>query len=303
MVRLYGTHLDQAVRQECRYTAGRSLLFLSSVDGVFCLFKKVKNVKIIYCGDVVARPGREAVLNNIPTLKEMYKPDAFVVNIENAAHGFGATPGICRDFLEAGVHAFVTGNHVWNQKELIPFLNDSKLIIRPLNYASSNPGRGATEILLPSGKKLLIIQVAGRLFMDAAENPVQALDNALKPYHLGKNIDAILVDVHAEATSEKLSLGYYLDGKVSVVAGTHTHVPTADARVLPQGTAYITDVGMCGDYNSVIGFDPEEPINRVAGRYTGGRLTLSKGVGTLYGIFVETDDQSGLAKSIKQITL
>lgn len=260
-------------------------------------------MKIIYCGDVVARAGRESVLNNLPALKEQYKPDAIVVNIENAAHGFGATPGICRDFLEAGVDALITGNHVWNQRDLIPFLNDCKKIIRPLNYPDTNPGRGFAEIDLANGKKLLIIQVVGRLFMEAVDCPVQAIEKVLKSYNLGRNVDAILVDIHAEATSEKLSFGYYMDGRVSVVAGTHTHVPTADARVLPNGTAYITDVGMCGDYDSVLGFDKEEPINRLLRKFSGGRLSPAKGHGTLYGIVVETDDRTGLAKSIKQIVM
>lgn len=260
-------------------------------------------MKIIYCGDVVARAGREAVLNNLSTLKEQYKPDAIVVNIENAAHGFGATPGICRDFLEAGVDALITGNHVWNQRDLIPFLNDCKKIIRPLNYPDTNPGRGFAELNLANGKKLLIIQVVGRLFMDAVDCPVQAVEKILKSYNLGRNIDAILVDIHAEATSEKLSFGYYLDGRVSVVAGTHTHVPTADARVLPNGTAYITDVGMCGDYDSVLGFDKEEPINRLLHKFSGGRLSPAKGHGSLYGILAETDNASGLAKSIEQIVI
>ncbi len=260
-------------------------------------------MKIIYCGDVVARAGREAVLNNLPTLREQYKPDAIVVNIENAAHGFGATPGICRDFLEAGVDALITGNHVWNQRDLIPFLNDCKKIIRPLNYPDANPGRGFAEINLANGKKLLIIQVVGRLFMEAVDCPVQTVEKVLKSYNLGRNVDAILVDIHAEATSEKLSFGYYLDGRVSVVAGTHTHVPTADARVLPNGTAYITDVGMCGDYDSVLGFDKEEPINRLLHKFSGGRLSPAKGHGSLYGILVETDNASGLAKSIEQIVI
>ena len=258
-------------------------------------------MKIIYCGDVVARAGREAVLTNIPRLKEQYKPDAIIVNVENAAHGFGATPGICRDFLDAGVDGLIMGNHTYNQKELIPFLNDCKQIIRPLNFGLQNPGRGAAEILLANGQKLLILQVQGRQFMEPIDNPIVAVDAILKSYNLGKNVNAILVDMHAEATYEKLALGYYLDGKVSVVAGTHTHVPTADAKILPQGTAYITDVGMCGDYNSVLGFDAEEPIARLADRYTGGRLIPAHGQSTLYGIFVETDDNTGLAKHIEQI--
>ena len=260
-------------------------------------------MKIIYCGDVVGRAGREAILNNLPKLREIYKPDVIVVNVENAAHGFGVSPGICRDFLEKGVDALVTGNHVWQQRDIIPFLNDCKKIVRPLNYPEGLPGRGAIEIELANGKKILVTQVLGRLFMEAVDCPAQAIEKLLKNYTLGKNISAILVDIHAEATSEKLAMGHFLDGRVSVVAGTHTHVPTADARVLPKGTAYITDVGMCGDYESVLGFEVEEPINRLNRRYTGGRLVPAKGKGTLFGIFVETDDATGLAKSVTQIKL
>lgn len=260
-------------------------------------------MKIIYCGDVVGRAGREAVLNNLPELREIYKPDVIVVNVENAAHGFGVSPGICRDFLDKGVDALVTGNHVWQQRDIIPFLNDCKKIVRPLNYPEDLPGRGAIKIELANGKKILVAQVLGRLFMEAVDCPAQAIEKLLKNYTLGKNIAAILVDIHAEATSEKLAMGYFLDGRVSIVAGTHTHVPTADARILPKGTAYITDVGMCGDYESVLGFEVEEPINRLNRRYTGGRLVPAKGKGTLFGIFVETDDASGLAKSITQIKL
>lgn len=259
-------------------------------------------MRLIYCGDVVGRAGREAVLNNIADIREKYAPDVFIVNVENAAHGFGVTPGICREFLEKGADALVTGNHVWQQRELIPFLNDCKQIIRPLNYPETLPGRGALEITLANGKKILIVQLLGRLFMEAVDCPVQAVDKLLKSYTLGKNIDAIFVDIHAEATSEKLAMGYYLDGKVSVVAGTHTHVPTADYRLLRQGTAYITDVGMCGDYDSVLGFEIDEPINRLARKYSGGRLTVSKGKGTLYGIIVDIDD-TGRAFNIEQLII
>lgn len=259
-------------------------------------------MRLIYCGDVVGRAGREAVLNNIADIREKYAPDVFIVNVENAAHGFGVTPGICREFLEKGADALVTGNHVWQQRELIPFLNDCKQIIRPLNYPEMLPGRGALEITLANGKKILIVQLLGRLFMEAVDCPVQAVDKLLKSYTLGKNIDAIFVDIHAEATSEKLAMGYYLDGKVSVVAGTHTHVPTADYRLLRQGTAYITDVGMCGDYDSVLGFEIDEPINRLARKYSGGRLTVSKGKGTLYGIIVDIDD-TGRAFNIEQLII
>ena len=162
---------------------------------------------------------------------------------------------------------------------------------------------GAAEIELPNGKKLLVVQLLGRLFMEAVDCPAQAIEKLLKNYTLGRNVSAILVDMHAEATSEKLAMGYFLDGRVSAVAGTHTHVPTADARILPKGTAYITDVGMCGNYESVLGFEVEEPVNRLNRRYTGGRLVPSKGPGTLFGIAVETDDATGLAKTIEQIRI
>ena len=260
-------------------------------------------MKILYCGDVVARAGREAVLNNIEKLKNEYNPDVLIVNIENAAHGFGATPGICRNFLEKGVNLLVTGNHVWQQRELIPFLDECKQIIRPLNFPAHLAGRGFCEFELTNGKKLLVAQIQGRAFMEAIDCPAQAIETLLKSYILGRNIDAIFVDFHAEATAEKVSMGHFLDGKVSAVIGSHTHIPTADTTILPKGTAYQTDVGMCGDYNSVIGFEIEEPINRLTRKYTGGRLNPAKGAGTLFGVLIETDDKTGLAKHIEQIVI
>jgi len=260
-------------------------------------------MRIFYCGDVVARPGREVVWQNLPKIRNELKADVILVNVENSAHGFGATPGICREFLDKGADVLVTGNHFLNQKELAPFLIENKQIIRPANIPAVNPGRGSTVFELPDGRRILVFQVLGRLFMEAVDCPVQTAENILKNYALGKNISAVFVDVHAEATSEKQSLGYYLDGRVSCVAGTHTHVPTADARILPKGTAYITDVGMCGCYDSVLGFETEAPVNRLCRRYTGDRLTPAAGKGLLYGILVETDDTTGLAKNITQIKL
>lgn len=260
-------------------------------------------MRLFYCGDIVARSGREVVLNNLDKIRTEYKPDVILLNVENAAHGFGVTPGICRDFLNKGADVLITGNHFLNQRDIIPFLDECKSIIRPANIPQENVGRGFLVHELADGRKLLVIQVLGRLFMEAVDCPVQAINNIIKNYTLGKNISAIFVDIHAEATSEKLSLGYYLDGKVSCVAGTHTHVPTADARVLPLGTAYITDVGMCGDYNSVLGFDKAAPINRLLRHYVSDRLMPATGTGNLFGIYVETDDKSGLAKKIEQVKL
>ena len=260
-------------------------------------------MRIIYCGDIVARPGREVVLDNLAYLRTTYKADVIVLNVENAAHGFGVTPGICRDFLNKGADVLVTGNHFLNQREIVPYLDECKVIVRPANIPNINPGRGFTVFELPNGQKILVLQVLGRLFMEAVDCPLQAVDAILKNYTLGKNIDAILVDIHAEATSEKLSLGYYLDGRVSCVAGTHTHIPTADARLLPNKTAYITDVGMCGCYDSILGFDKQAPINRLRRNYISDRLIPANGTGTLYAILVETDLQTGLAQSIEQIQI
>ena len=220
-------------------------------------------MKILYCGDIIGRAGRNVIIKHLKAIKEKYAVDAVIVNGENAAHGFGLTPSIANDLLNAGVDGITTGNHIWQQREIYPYLDQNKQIIRPLNYPETLPGKG-WQILNINGKKLLIAQVLGRLFMPPINSITEPLDNLLKLYTLGKNIDAILVDIHGEATSEKIALGYYLDGRVSVVAGTHTHVPTADARILPQGTGYITDVGMCGDFESVLGFEPTAPMERLA---------------------------------------
>lgn len=258
-------------------------------------------MKIVYCGDVVARPGREAVMNNTAKLKELYDYDVLIVNADNAAHGFGCTPGICRDFFEQGVTAIVTGDHVWNQREIVPYLDECKQIVRPLNHPENLPGKGAREIELPNGKKILVVEVVGRLFMEAVDCPVQAMDKLLRLYTLGRNIDAIFVDFHAEATAEKIAFGHYLDGKVSAVIGSHTHVPTSDYMILPGGTAYQTDAGMCGDYSGVIGFEKETPIERLCRKFSGNKLVPGKGEGKLWGTFIETDDKTGLAVKIEQI--
>ena len=258
-------------------------------------------MKIIYCGDVVGRAGREAVLDNIPYLKEIYNYDLLVVNAENSAHGFGVSTKICEEFFRAGVDVITTGNHVWNQREVIPYLNDCKKIIRPINYPKNLPGRGYCEVELDNGKKVIIAQALGRLHMEAVDCPIQAMDELLRYNNLGKNVAAIFVDIHAEITSEKVSFGHYLDGRVSAVVGTHTHIPTADAQILENGTAYMTDVGMCGDYNSVLGSEKSVPVDRLARKYTGGRLSPATGKGSLCAVMVDIDDRTGLANEIKSI--
>ncbi len=258
-------------------------------------------VKIIYLGDVVARPGREAVKQSIPVLKEQYNFDALIVNVDNAAHGFGCTPKICNQLFQNGVSAIVTGDHVWNQKDILPFLNENKRIVRPLNYSSNLAGMGARIIPLDNGKKILIAEVVGRVFMEAVDCPLQALDNLLNQYCLGDNVDAIFVDIHAEATAEKQAFARYFDGRVSAVIGSHTHVPTSDTCILPKGTAYQTDAGMCGDYNGVIGFDPISPIERLKDKFSSRKLEPCSGKGTVCGVFFETDDKTGLAKKVESV--
>lgn len=267
------------------------------------LSQKKYNMKIIYLGDVVGETGRTAVLENIDNLKSKYKPDIFIINGENSAHGIGITPKIADQFFDSGVDVITLGNHAFKKKEIYPYLNEHPHIIRPLNFPQGSPGKGYTEFELANGKKILIIQIQGTAFMEPIDNPFHTIDNLLKSYTLGKSVNAILVDIHAEATSEKLATGFYLDGRVSAVIGTHTHVPTSDARILPQGTAYQTDTGMCGDFNSVLGSEPEEPINRILNKNSKGRLTLSKGPGTVQGIYIETTDQTGLATHIEQINI
>lgn len=258
-------------------------------------------MKILYCGDIVGRAGRNVITKHLKEVRQKYQADAVLVNAENAAHGFGLTPGIAEDLLHSGVDGIITGNHIWQQKEIYPFLDSNQQIIRPLNYPETLPGKGA-QILNINGKKLLIAQVLGRLFMPPINSITEPLDKLLKQYTLGKNVDAILVDIHGEATSEKLALGYYLDGRVSLIAGTHTHVPTADARILPQHSGYITDVGMCGDFESVLGFEPATPIERLTERLTiQNRLIPANGDKlTIWGVLAETNSD-GLCSQISQI--
>ncbi len=260
-----------------------------------------KNLKILYCGDLVGRAGKNVILNHIKDIREKYQIDAVIVNAENAAHGFGLTSSIANELLNNGVDGIITGNHVWQQKEIYSFLDNSSQIIRPLNYPKNLPGKGA-QLLEINGKKLLIAQVLGRLFMPPINSITEPLDELLKYYRLSKTVDAILIDIHGETASEKLALGYYLDGKVSIVAGTHTHVPTADARILPNKTGYITDVGMCGDFDSILGFEIQTPIDRLTEKFTTqSRLVPANGKElTIWGILADIDN-SGLCQSITQI--
>ena len=260
-------------------------------------------MRFLYCGDVVGRSGRDVIMASLGRLRERYRLDVIVVNGENAAGGFGLTPAICEDFYSAGADLITTGNHVFDQRDLIGHLDKEPRLIRPLNMANGTPGRGVAELQLPDGRRFLAIQLMGRLFMGLYDDPFRALEAELAKHVLGYSANAILVDIHAEATSEKLAIGHTADGRVSLVAGTHTHVPTADAQILTGGTAYITDVGMTGDYDSVIGMEKTSSMKRFCSDVPGPRMAPALGEATLCAVMVETDDKTGLAKSIEQLKL
>lgn len=260
-------------------------------------------MKILFLGDVVGRSGRKAVASHLPGLIARHGFDFVVINGENAAGGFGITEEIFDSLIEAGVDCVTTGNHAWNQKEALVFAARQERFIRPANYPDGTPGRGANIFTAKNGGRVLVMQVMGQLFMPALDDPFAAAARALAASPLGEACDAIVVDMHAEATSEKQVMGAFLDSKVSLVVGTHTHVPTADHRILPGGTAFMTDAGMCGDYDSIIGMDKDEPLRRATLKIPSSRLEPAVGPGTVSGVAIETDDTSGLAKSIYAIRL
>lgn len=216
-------------------------------------------MRILFLADIFGRPGREALAERLPDLQELYEPDFVVANAENAAGGAGITSKICRRLLEAGVDVITTGNHVWKQKEVFPFLDESDRVIRPVNYLPANPGRGWT-VAEKDGQRLAVINLSGNLYIGAPRGAFQVIGPTLA--ELSQDVRHILVDMHAEATSEKVAMGLYLDGRVTAMVGTHTHVRTADEKILPGGTAYISDAGMTGARDSVIGVDKEIILNR-----------------------------------------
>jgi len=260
-------------------------------------------MKIICCGEVAGRSGRGVLCGHLPRLRSEVGLDFIVVNGENAAQGFGITAKICKQFYEAGVDAITTGNHVWDQREIISYINGDPRLLRPHNYPQGTPGRGCAVFTLGDGRKVLLLHLMTRLFMDALDDPFACAEAELAKYRLGKSVNAILMDIHGEATSEKTAMGNFLDGRVSAVWGTHSHVPTADARILPGGTAYQTDLGMCGDYDSVIGMKKEAAIARFVKKVPGERLTPAEGAATLCAIYVELDNKTGFATRIEPVRL
>ena len=258
-------------------------------------------MNILFLGDVVGRSGRDAVCEQLPLLRNELAVDIAVVNGENAAGGFGITPAIYDELRKAGADVVTTGNHVWDQKEIMPALSREAGLVRAANYPTSAPGRGVAELTLPDGRKIAVIHLMGQVFMgENLDCPFRTADDILKAYNLGKNIAAIIVDIHAEACSEKMAMGHHLDGRVSLVVGTHTHVPTADTMILPGGTAYQTDAGMCGDYISVIGFEKDAPLQRFLHKRKV-RMTAASGAATVCGLLVTVDDTTGLATSVQPI--
>ena len=260
-------------------------------------------MRLLFLGDIVGRPGRRAVVDRLPGLRERWELDCVVINGENSAGGFGITEQIHDELLGAGADAVTLGNHSWDQREALVFIERQPKLLRPANYPPSAPGRGATLIDTASGGRVLVVSVMGRLFMDAMDDPFAAADREIAQCPLGPVADAIIVDMHAEATSEKQAMAYHLDGRVSLVVGTHTHVPTSDHRILPGGTAYLSDAGMCGDYESVLGLAKDEPVRRFIEKTPGARAEVATGEGTLCGIAVETDDTNGLAVKVAAVRI
>ncbi|HET6971622.1 MAG TPA: TIGR00282 family metallophosphoesterase [Phenylobacterium sp.] len=262
-------------------------------------------MRFAFFGDVVGRSGRDGLAEHLPALRRQLQLEFVIVNAENAAAGFGITEGTAKELFEAGADCLTLGNHSWDQKEALTYIVREPRLIRPLNYPafSGAPGRGAQLFDTEGGKRILVVNLLGRVFMDALDDPFAAVDKELEACPLGAVADVIVVDMHAEATSEKMAMGHFCDGRASLVVGTHSHVPTADAQVLPGGTAYQTDAGACADYDSVIGNQKEEPLRRFTTRIAGGRYKPAEGPATVCGVYVETDPATGLARRIEPIRI
>ncbi|GIT92291.1 metallophosphoesterase [Jannaschia pagri] len=249
----------------------------------------------------MGRAGRRAVSERLPALRADWALDAVVVNAENASSGRGLNAAQAKDIFAACADVITLGDHAFDQKDMMQAIGEDSRILRPMNYAKAAPGAGA-RIFTIGGRKLLVAQVLGRVFMSRQyDDPFAPIDALLKAQPLGRAVQATLIDFHCEATSEKMAMGHFCDGRASVVVGTHTHVPTADAMILPGGTAYQTDAGMCGDYNSVIGMEKAEPLRRFVTGMNKARFEPAAGDATLCGLFVETDDSTGLAASVSQV--
>ena len=259
-------------------------------------------MRLLFIGDVVGRAGREAVSSRLPELKRDWKLDCVIVNGENAAGGFGITEAICDEFIAAGADCITLGNHAWDQREALVFIERQPRMLRPLNYPAGTPGRGANLIETASGARVLVMNLLGRIFMDPLDDPFAAAEREIAMCPMGLACDAMVIDMHAETTSEKQAMAHFVDGRASLVVGTHTHAPTADHQILANGTAFMSDAGMTGDYDSVIGMDKEEPLRRFTRKLPGSRFEPAGGEATLCGVAVEIGGD-GLATKIAPVRL
>lgn len=260
-------------------------------------------MRVLFLGDVIGRDGREAVLTELPKLREQYELDFVIVNGDNSAGGFGITEDILTSFLDAGADVVTGGDHIWDQRDALVFIERHPELLRPINFPAGVPGRGSGLFKTKSGKDVLVLHAVGRVFMPEMDCPFAAIEREINASPLKEIADAILIDFHAEATSEKQAMGHFVDGRASMVVGTHTHAPTSDGRVLSGGTAFLTDAGMCGCYDSVIGMDQSEPIERFVTRVPRGRFVPKSGEVTLSGFCVDIDDETGLAVNAKELRL
>ncbi len=260
-------------------------------------------MRILFLGDLVGRSGRDAVGAALPKLRASLRADCVIVNAENASHGFGLAPDMARALFAAGADAITLGNHAWDRKELIPYIAETPRLIRPLNFPPGTPGAGITTVELADGRRILVLNVMGRLFMDALDCPFRLSAQELAKYKLGSSVAAIVVDFHGEATSEKWAYAHSFDGQVSLVVGTHTHSPSADHHVLVGGTGFQSDAGMCGDYDSVIGMTKEGSAGRFWRKMPGDKLAPADGEATICGVLVETHDATGLARGVWPLRL
>ena len=261
-------------------------------------------MRMLFLGDVMGRTGRAAIAERLPALRADWNLDFVVVNGEKASSGAGLTPDHAKILLGAGADCLTLGDHAFDQKDMLSFIEQEPRILRPINFSKVAPGKGWRVFPATQGRKVLVAQVLGQVFMKRPfDDPFSAIEGVLKAHPMGGMVQAAIVDVHAEATSEKMAMGHWCDGQASLVVGTHTHVPTGDAQVLPGGTAYLTDAGMCGDYNSVIGMEKLEPLRRFITGMPKARFEPAGGEATLSGVFVETDDRSGKALTVRMIRM
>ena len=256
-------------------------------------------MKILFIGDLFARPGRSILHEHLDSIRESMDIDLVIVNCENAAAGFGVTPKIADELFKWGVDVLTSGNHIWNRKEVFAYLDSEPRLLRPANYPAINPGNGSVVVRTRNGASVAVLNIQGRVFMPPIDDPFRTVDEELSK--LPDDVRVIVVDIHAEATAEKVAFGLYLDGRVSAVLGTHTHVPTADATVLPEGTAYQTDVGMTGPFRSVIGVESQGAIDRFLTQIPV-RFEPASEDARLNGVVIDVDPDTGRARSIERVT-